>query len=197
MAKKLIEEKVEEEEQMQKSVRSSNRTPRVKYKPALFLTSENDEDVVAPPSSAEDQFEKLRLTTGETSLGVYVSSVCTPSQFFVQKVGPRSVDLDRLVEEMTAFYDGEAERRSCALTEVSEGEVVAAQWPGDEKWYRAKVVSVVKDEYDEDKTEVEVFFVDFGDYDKKCLEDIFDLRMEYLRLTYQAIECGLANVQPA
>ncbi len=129
------------------------------------------------------------------------------------QVGPRSIELDKLVQDMTDFYKVEENRQERRLKSgnekgeggegddsanvVSAGDVVAAQWPGDDKWYRARVVAVIRDEYDEGKEpELDIDFVDFGDCDKKPLEKVFDLRADFLGLSFQAIECTLAGVEP-
>ncbi len=92
-------------------------------------------------------------------------------------MGPRSIELDKLVQDMTDYYRSESNRLLHALDtlDVSPGAVVAAQWPGDERWYRARVVEVVEDDYkggdDADGATaaalLDVDFVDFGDCDKK------------------------------
>ena len=38
---------------------------------------------------------------------IYVSAVVSPHRFFVQMVGPRSIELDRLVGDMTDYYSDE------------------------------------------------------------------------------------------
>ncbi len=100
---------------------------------------------------------------------------------------------------MTEYYRSESNRRSHLLddADVSAGCVVAARWPGDDRWYRARVVEVVRDEYDDGaEPQLDVDFVDFGDCDKKNRGEVFDLRADFLRLSFQAIECCLAGVEP-
>jgi len=57
-------------------------------------------------------------------------------------------------------------------------------------------VSVKEDSYDFSSSTVELFFVDFGDIEEKNLSDLFELKTEYLKMKFQAIECTLANLQP-
>lgn len=49
---------------------------------------------------------------------VYVSAVENPSQFWVQVIGPGAVALDKLVEEMTAYYNNEDNKELHALKKV-------------------------------------------------------------------------------
>jgi hypothetical protein len=79
---------------------------------------------------------------------------------------------------------------------VEVGDLVTTQWPGDHQWYRAKVVQVFIDEYDETKVDIIADFVDYGDFDRKPLSDFCNLRPEFLKLSFQAIPCSLAFVEP-
>lgn len=53
-------------------------------------------------------------------------SVCSYVKFFCffQVIGPRAVDLDHLVEEMTEFYRTEENRELHAIKEVQNGEIL-------------------------------------------------------------------------
>lgn len=80
--------------------------------------------------------------------------------------------------------------------QVSKGDLVAAQFTGDGQFYRAKVVDILADEYDENKIELNLDFIDFGDQGTKPKDEVFDLRMEFLKLNFQAIACSMANIKP-
>lgn len=138
----------------------------------------------------------FQQTDGEKSIGVFVSSVTSPDCFHVQKVGPNSIRLDKLSEEMTHFYDQKVNRHMHSLTDVQEHAVVATQFTGDGQWYRAKVHKIVRDEYDESKVMVGVDFVDFGDCEEKALTEVCQLRPEFCRLKFQAIKCRLIGIKP-
>lgn len=90
--------------------------------PQLFLTSENGVDSETSqlfrPNGME-KTEKLIQSAGDKVMAVYVSSIADPGFFYVQKVGPRSIDLDKLVDEMTAFYEVPANRESNQVKMVS------------------------------------------------------------------------------
>ena len=120
----------------------------------LFLTADGDESA-AEQAKTKGDFEELKQAKGEESMEVFVSAISSPAHFFVQKarqyfmtffgrnymnillqVGPKSVDLDKLVAEMTTYYENPVNQLANSLKgeDVEKGDVVAAQWPGDEKW---------------------------------------------------------------
>jgi hypothetical protein len=74
--------------------------------------------------------------------------------------------------------------------------MVAAQFTMDGKWYRALVRDVIKDECDPLQSQVNIYFVDYGDEEIKMHTEICRLKIEFLQLRHQAIECGLARVMP-
>lgn len=59
-----------------------------------------------------------------------------PSHFWLQIVGPKATELDQLVEEMTEYYGKEANREMHVLEKVEKGDLVAAIFRYDNKWYR-------------------------------------------------------------
>ena len=83
------------------------------------------------------------------------------------------------------------------LQQVEKGDIVASQISSDGSWYRARVVEVIIDDYDDSKVEVEIDYVDFGDNEKKPLASICELPDQYLKLNFQAIACCMANLKPA
>ena len=173
----------------------------VSLKPSLlYLTAEEDPkshttNIVEP----KYRQEKLQPTCEDKVVEVYVSSISSPSQFYVQKVGPESIALDKLVQEMTAYYEITANQKLNELTEVSPGDLVASQISSDSNWYRARIVDVIvpEDEYDESQVEVDIDFVDFGDCERKSITSVFKLLNNFLNINFQAIECCLADVIPS
>ena len=149
-----------------------------------------------------------------------ISSVESPSRFFIQKAGPQSKELDRLIEFMTDFYSNEDNRLQYAASKVwlwekylnSEtgfllflkiqlydvGALVAVFILDDNCWYRATVVSIVElNEDNIDDSILSVDILDFGDrlMIKQCY--IANLNHEFLNLRFQAVECTLASIKPA
>lgn len=66
---------------------------------------------------------------------VYVSAMVDPTHFWLQIVGPKATELDLLVEEMTEYYVKEESKELHALTHVQQGDLVAAEFQYDNKWY--------------------------------------------------------------
>ena len=66
--------------------------------------------------------------------------------------------------------------------------MVAAPFPHDENWYRARVVGVAD-------SRVDLLFVDFGDRASLEAGQLRPLRSQYYRQPIQAIHCRLAGVQ--
>ena len=182
-----------------KTTRESDSFQISQKPPLLYLTAEQDpKSEIQGTLTPKYQQEELRPTGGDKVIEVYVSSILTPSQFYVQKVGPQSVALDKLVQEMTAYYEITANQKINELTNVNAGDFVASQINSDNNWYRARVVDVIipKDEYDEGLIEVDIDFVDFGDCERKSVTSVFKLLDGFLSLNFQAIECCLADVGP-
>lgn len=66
----------------------------------------------------------------------------------------------------------------------------------DGSWYRAKVVKITVDDYDESQIESQVEFLDFGLSESKDLSELFSLKPEFLKLKFQSISACLAQVKP-
>ncbi|TRY76853.1 hypothetical protein TCAL_03528 [Tigriopus californicus] len=183
----------------QDSRRPRTFAPKANQTPHLFLTSENGVDsetshLFRPKES--EKTETLVQSAGDKVMAVYVSSIADPGFFYVQKVGPRSIDLDKLVDEMTAFYEVAANRESNQVKTAETGDLVAAQFEADGRWYRAKVVKVIPDEYDESQISLDLDYVDFGDCIQKSISEVYNLRTTFLKLNFQAIQCSLARIEP-
>lgn len=110
---------------------------------------------------------------------VYVSAAVNPSQFWLQIVGPNANELDQLVEEMTDYYSKPDNKQLHVLSDISVGEIVAAVFNFDEKWYRAEVVNIKNVE---DKKMAQLYYVDYGDSDEVPTSEIYELRTDFLRL---------------
>lgn len=73
--------------------------------------------------------------------------------------------------------------------ELHEGIVIAAPFPHDNSWYRARIVGMA------DST-LDLLFLDFGDMASVDTSKVKVLRLQYYRLPLQAIQCRIAKVQP-
>ncbi|XP_060522756.1 tudor and KH domain-containing protein homolog isoform X2 [Cylas formicarius] len=129
----------------------------------------------------------------ETPFEVYVSAMEDPSRFWLQIVGPKATKLDCLVEEMTEYYNNVDNRSQHSLDDINKGDLVAAVFQYDSKWYRAEILDV---KYKGEEKMAELYYVDYGDTDNVPCKDLFELRTDFLRLHFQAIECYLARIEP-
>ncbi|XP_066218588.1 tudor and KH domain-containing protein [Saccopteryx leptura] len=119
-------------------------------------------------------------------LEVYVSASEHPNHFWIQIIGSRSLQLDKLVNEMTQHYENSLPED---LT-VHIGDIVAAPLPTNGSWYRARVLGTLEN------GNLDLYFVDFGDNGDCPLRDLRALRSDFLSLPFQAIECSLARIAP-
>ncbi|XP_055299658.1 tudor and KH domain-containing protein homolog isoform X2 [Sitodiplosis mosellana] len=127
---------------------------------------------------------------------VYVSAVASPARFWVQIVSPQIKKLDELINEMTEYYSQAENKDRHRIKDPYLGQIVAAAFQYDNKWYRAEIVAIVPNEYDPRRVALDLYFLDFGDSIYVDPHDVYELRTDFLTLRYQAIECFLANVQP-
>ncbi|XP_070252820.1 tudor and KH domain-containing protein isoform X4 [Myotis yumanensis] len=120
-------------------------------------------------------------------LEVYVSASEHPNHFWIQIIGSRSLQLDKLVSEMTQHYGNSLPDD---LT-VHVGDIVAAPLSTNGSWYRARVLGTLEN------GNLDLYFVDFGDNGDCPVRDLRALRSDFLSLPFQAIECSLAQIAPA
>ncbi|KAL0275257.1 UNVERIFIED_CONTAM: hypothetical protein PYX00_003167 [Menopon gallinae] len=191
-AKLLVEQKVEEDNTFRNMVKAgaANRSPRHRAK--YMLTGPEEADAKETVSHKES----LVATGSDGLLEVYVSAISDPEKFWVQMMGPSTVALDRLNEQMTDYYSKEENRLLHVLKEVEVDQIVAAPFYNDNKWYRAEVSDIKPDEYDPEESELNLYYVDYGDSALCKKKDVYELRTDFLRLRFQAIECILAKIKP-
>ncbi|XP_008547239.1 tudor and KH domain-containing protein homolog isoform X1 [Microplitis demolitor] len=174
-----IEELVKESKDTQEKleVSQSSRSPRGRVSPRPATKADNSAQTTESPSSQEGVME------------VYVSASESPSQFWIQVVGPSILALDELIVEMTDYYSKKENQELHALKNISVGQTVAAKFSFDDRYYRAEVLSSTDDGYN-------VHFLDYGDHEIIEAKDIYELRTDFLSLRLQAVECCLANIKP-
>ncbi|NXI67755.1 TDRKH protein, partial [Anseranas semipalmata] len=122
-------------------------------------------------------------------LEVYVSAAENPNHFWIQIIGNRSLQLDKLTSEMTQYYEGSG--RAAELATVQAGDIVAAPYVDSSNWYRARVLGTLEN------GNFDLYYVDFGDNGEAPREALRALRSDFLSLPFQAIECSLAGIVPA
>eukprot|EP00092_Neocalanus_flemingeri_P011602 GFUD01012503.1.p1 GENE.GFUD01012503.1~~GFUD01012503.1.p1 ORF type:complete len:462 (+),score=178.84 GFUD01012503.1:110-1495(+) len=191
MAKQLIEDKVKEEEMMRSSV--GGRQPRIKHKQPLFLNYEQEDQ--GEETSLQGEQEELKPTGLDNCMEVFVSAISTPGAFWVQKIGPKSVDLDKLTQDMTEYYKEEVNQKLHSVTSVAPGDIIACRFSSEESFYRAKVVAFKEDSYDVTRSTVDLDFVDYGDFEEKFISEVYEIRTDFLKLKFQAIQCSMAHLK--
>ncbi|KAJ8246441.1 hypothetical protein GJAV_G00267830 [Gymnothorax javanicus] len=122
-------------------------------------------------------------------LEVYVSAVENPQHFWIQILGVRSLQLDKLTFEMNRFYSSYTVEQKEPVFAV--GDIVAAPYRDHGTWNRARVLGVLESGL------VDLYYVDFGDNGELPPENLRTMRSDFLSLPFQAIECSLAGVSPA
>ncbi|CAM5175772.1 unnamed protein product [Eretmochelys imbricata] len=158
----------------------------------LRAESESPEEPVMEPSQAVPMFEVPSPDFSfhaDEHLEVYVSASENPSHFWIQIVGSRSLQLDKLTCEMSQYYGSSSQ--SPEFPTVRVGDIVAAPYADHGAWYRARVLGTLEN------GNLDLYYVDFGDNGEAPLEVLRALRSDFLSLPFQAIECSLAGIAPA
>uniref|UniRef100_T1GSQ5 K Homology domain-containing protein n=1 Tax=Megaselia scalaris TaxID=36166 RepID=T1GSQ5_MEGSC len=104
LAKKLIEDKIKEDEEMQRTFNEIEAKREPRRSPTNSMTSLSSSQTSL--ASIYPQKEKLPFgDVGDKPMEVYVSAIASPSKFWLQIIGPQSRKLDELVTEMTSYYN--------------------------------------------------------------------------------------------
>lgn len=136
-------------------------------KPSVFKQTELPVKVVEPGLEAE----------------VFISHCNSPLSFFVQLVTDE-IDIWSLVEKLN---DGQSKHVPVNLGDLCEGDLVSAEYPDDNRWYRA----VVRKAPVGDVADVE--FIDFGNTAEVSVSKICILDKTFSQPRY-SIHCSLSGV---
>ncbi|KAF6212836.1 hypothetical protein GE061_010545 [Apolygus lucorum] len=187
MAVSLIEEKVKEDEEARNKLHLtlSNRPQRGQTR----ISNGSD------PAIKKPEYERLIATTGDNTSQVYVSAVASPVHFWVQVITPRAADLDLLVEEMTEYYNKEENREPIDIDKITKGQIVACLMT-DTKWYRVEICSVHSRADRVEDSQIDVFYLDYGESEYVSLEKLCHLPSDFLKLRFQAIEVQMVGIVP-
>ncbi|XP_022598650.1 tudor and KH domain-containing protein isoform X2 [Seriola dumerili] len=159
---------------------------------------DNDEEEEEEESLSTDslsEVSKFEIPSPDLSfqpdehLEVYVSASENPNHFWIQILGVRSLQLDKLTEEMNRFYNG-SDRTEQRVETIVVGDIVAAPYRDHGTWNRARVLGVLSSGH------VDLYYVDFGDNGELPRDSLCRMRSDFLSLPFQAIECSLAGVRP-
>ena len=126
-----------------------------------------------------------KVTLPEQPSDVYVSHVDSPGDLYVQLVDGEE-KLNQLMENL-AQYESSAD--GLRIDSVSKGQAVCAKYSEDEAWYRAEVI-------DKEGSKINVLFVDYGNIEETSLENIRELKEEFITQPPFAIRCELNKVKP-
>ncbi|XP_052654039.1 tudor and KH domain-containing protein isoform X1 [Harpia harpyja] len=153
---------------------------------------DESEELAAGPDTAVPKFEVPSPDFSfhaDEHLEVYVSAAENPSHFWIQIIGQRSLQLDKLTTEMRQYYRSSG--HTAELSTVQAGDIVAAPYVDGSDWYRARVLGTLEN------GNFDLYYVDFGDNGEAPCEALRALRSDFLSLPFQAIECSLAGILPA
>ncbi|CAI8036910.1 Tudor and KH domain-containing protein, partial [Geodia barretti] len=170
---------------IQESIQQSELSRRRK---AVHSRQKTRKPATTPPVE-EIQLVYSQLPLSNDFFPAFVSAVDRDGTIWLQRVdGSDSAHLDQLVDTMTNDYS-KLGPEELLPGEIVEGGVVAAPFPHDQNWYRARVVGVA------DST-LQLLFLDFGDKASVEVAMVKSLRPQYYRLPVQAIPCRLSRIQP-
>ena len=140
----------------------------------------NDLKMVFPGDVTPDSFHD-----------VTVSHVESPSLLFCQFSLYMAGHLEVLMSTMQDHYTSESSSTYACLHSgnCKAGVFIAAQYSADDLWYRAAVMSV-------QKSDAEVYFVDYGNRELVPFSRLKPLNSEFAKLSAQAIPCSMAEIAP-
>ncbi|BFF95592.1 tudor and KH domain-containing protein homolog [Drosophila madeirensis] len=195
IARKLLDDQIEEDEELLRSVEEVEQRREPRRSPTNSVACSSLYSSQTSLSSMQPRDKLMAARGDDKPMEVYVSAVASPTKFWVQLVGPQSKKLDDMVKEMTNYYSSAENRAKHVLTAPYVGQIVAAVFKFDEKWYRAEIVDIMPNQYNPQELVIDLYFVDYGDSEYISPADICELRTDFLTLRFQAVECFLANVK--
>ena len=122
---------------------------------------------------------------------VTVSHVESPSLLFCQFSLYMAKHLDLLMNSMQDYYTSPpGSAQNCLdASKCKVGMFAAGQYSADDLWYRALVTAV-------QKSDAEVYFIDFGNSEVVPFSKLKQLSPEFAKLPAQAIPCSLSELAP-
>ncbi|XP_038591942.1 tudor and KH domain-containing protein isoform X1 [Micropterus salmoides] len=161
----------------------------------LKVTNADNKEEESVSTDSLSEMSKFEIPSPDLSfqpdehLEVYVSAYENPNHFWIQILGVRSLQLDKLTEEMNRFYNSGNSAQQRVET-IVVGDIVAAPYRDHGTWNRARVLGVLGSGL------VDLYYVDFGDNGELPRDSLCRMRSDFLSLPFQAIECNLAGVRP-
>jgi len=131
---------------------------------------------------------KFELRMVDEQLECVAAYVVSPADFYLH-VASNTDALDEMMDELNADYENVGTTQTL---NVSVGQPCCALYSVDDRWYRAKLVSMS----DEHRRSLSVEFVDYGNTELVDASYVHRLRSRYLTLPVQALHCRLSEVIP-
>ncbi|KAF4099796.1 tudor domain-containing protein 15 [Onychostoma macrolepis] len=138
-------------------------------------------ETTKPKVIPADTFKPIHLKPG-SELSVICSHINSPSDFWCQNQSTK-VDLDKLMEEMQAFY------RTHTIAFKSPAVCCAVKSPQDNRWHRACIL-------EEKNNELYLMLVDFGIIIQEIMQNIQALAPQFFELHEKAFRCTLNLIEP-
>ena len=139
--------------------------------PKRHVNNEND-NIVTLPRIDQSSVEQI-----------FITAIHSSAQFFGQLMRFSAERLESFQTDINAHID----RSGAVIRHPSPGDYCCARFSADDMWYRAKIISV------NDK-EIEVFFLEYGNIEKKELSEIAILDSKFSTLPQQGIVCILGEL---
>ncbi|XP_067625022.1 tudor and KH domain-containing protein homolog [Eurosta solidaginis] len=195
IARKLIDEKIEEDEELRRAVEEVELHREPRRSPSNSINSSMYSSQTSLSSHLHPSEKMLAARNEDKQMEVYVSAIASPSKFWLQIIGPQSKKLDEMVQEMTEYYSEPENKARHQIGEPYLGQIVAAVFKYDGKWYRAEIVGILPNQYNPNEVVLDLYFVDYGDSEYVTTHEVFELRTDFLTLRFQAVECFLAGIK--
>uniref|UniRef100_A0A672Q3H8 Si:dkeyp-93d12.1 n=1 Tax=Sinocyclocheilus grahami TaxID=75366 RepID=A0A672Q3H8_SINGR len=138
-------------------------------------------ETTKPKVVPADTFKPIHFKPG-SELSIICSHINSPSDFWCQNESTK-VDLDKLMEEMQAFY------QTHTIAFKSPAVCCAVKSPQDNRWHRACMLK-------EKNNELYLMLVDFGIIIQEKMQNIQALAPQFFELHEQAFRCTLNLTEP-
>ncbi|CAG0892661.1 unnamed protein product, partial [Darwinula stevensoni] len=197
MAKDLIREKVEEAEAFSEKIsKKSDEKNLASSEEALGMHHAIEAASSARVSSETGETVELVPAGGDGFMGLLVSAVEDAGHFWVQVHGPNAIALEKLTDDMCAFYGDSENQQKYTLDKVTIDDLVAAKFMDEDRYYRCRVTGITENEYSPQESRLDLMFLDYGDSCSVKKNEAFCLAVHFQELQFQAVECCLAKVSP-
>ena len=133
-----------------------------------------------------DRFAAQKLVLGKAITASIVYSI-TPGEFWCQN-SEQVPALDTMSKKMNSEYNNLSEGE-LNLSKAEIKKPCVAMFSEDEQWYRAEITNM-------EGSELEVYFVDYGNTEKVSRSSVKTIKSEYFNLPIQGIKCSFNNAKP-